>query len=425
MAIEGILVKDSDGVARLILADKIGAGEEYAQVLKIGYGADGALTLLDEKPSTAAAQDTANAALGAPADAEAGGTSDGSIVGLLKRARTLLGNIASLLAGTLNVGGTVAISNLPATQPVSGTVAVSNFPGTQPVSGPLTDTQLRAAPVPTVENATVYTGAAAQTAVVNNILESVAGAGWTDVRNLRAASVQVVSTGTGGTFIFEQSNDGVNAATLPVFNAAQVTAAPTTAAITATASQIVYSFPIRCNFVRLRIVSAITGGSIQAFSRFSSEPWTAAAQLVASNTAANFNATIAAIPAGANLIGDLGVQYRANATGAGTPANVNSPATPAAQSLKASAGKIVSYDLANVSASARYVKVFNTAAAVTMGTTAAAFEIAIPAGQSKTIGPAGGIAMTAGIQIAVTGGRGLTDNTAITLGDVVGHIETA
>lgn len=35
----------------------------------------------------------------------------------------------------LTVGGSVAVSNLPATQPVSGTVAVSNLPATQPVSG--------------------------------------------------------------------------------------------------------------------------------------------------------------------------------------------------------------------------------------------------------------------------------------------------
>lgn len=50
--------------------------------------------------------------------------------------------------GTTPVSGTVAVSNLPATQPVSGTVSVSNFPSTQAVSGPLTDTQLRATPVP-------------------------------------------------------------------------------------------------------------------------------------------------------------------------------------------------------------------------------------------------------------------------------------
>ncbi len=45
-------------------------------------------------------------------------------------------------AVTQPVSGSVSVSNFPATQPVSGTVTVSN-PG-------LTDTQLRAAPVPVV-----------------------------------------------------------------------------------------------------------------------------------------------------------------------------------------------------------------------------------------------------------------------------------
>lgn len=59
-------------------------------------------------------------------------------------------------AVVLDPSSTVSVSNFPATQPVSGTVSVGNFPATQPVSiaasvavtGPLTDTQLRATPVP-------------------------------------------------------------------------------------------------------------------------------------------------------------------------------------------------------------------------------------------------------------------------------------
>ena len=146
--------------------------------------------------------------------------------------------------------------------------------------------------IPTVEAATVITGAAAQTATVNNILPAASGAAATDTSNFRTATVQVVSTGTGGTFIFEQSNDNVNFVALPVFNALLVTGVPITAAITATASQIIYTFPVRGQFTRLRIASTITGGSIQAFTRLSNDPWTAAAQLVASNTAANLAATV-------------------------------------------------------------------------------------------------------------------------------------
>jgi hypothetical protein len=55
---------------------------------------------------------------------------------------------AQLRATPVPVSGTVAVSNLPATQPVSGSVSVANFPATQPVSGPLTDAQIRATPVP-------------------------------------------------------------------------------------------------------------------------------------------------------------------------------------------------------------------------------------------------------------------------------------
>jgi hypothetical protein len=145
---------------------------------------------------------------------------------------------------------------------------------------------------PVTEPPLIITGAPAQTAVVNNILTPTSGATALDVSGFRTASIQVTSTGTGGTFIFEQSNDNVNWVALPVFNAALVTGVPVTAAITATASSIIYTFPIRCRFVRLRIATLITGGSIQAHSRIASDPWTPSVQLVTSNVAANLQATV-------------------------------------------------------------------------------------------------------------------------------------
>lgn len=42
---------------------------------------------------------------------------------------------------TQNVAGSVSVSNFPATQPISGSVSVSNFPATQPVSGTVGITQ--------------------------------------------------------------------------------------------------------------------------------------------------------------------------------------------------------------------------------------------------------------------------------------------
>jgi hypothetical protein len=197
---------------------------------------------------------------------------------------------------------------------------------------------------PVTELPLLLTGAAAQTAVVNNILNPASGAAGTRSEGYRAASIQVVSTGTGGTFIFEQSNDGTNWIALPVFNAALVTGVPITAAITATASAIVYTLPIRCAFIRLRIATTITGGSIRAFSRLSTEPWTAAAQLVASNTAGNMLVNLGtntpALAASTNRAGFLagsGIWYddtstalAANATFTGTSRDATVTATATA-----------------------------------------------------------------------------------------------
>lgn len=78
---------------------------------------------------------------------------------------------------TQPISGTVAVSNFPAIQPVSqsGTwtigrtwsllnttdsVNIGNFPASQAVTGPLTDTQLRASPVPVSGSFTLPTGSA-------------------------------------------------------------------------------------------------------------------------------------------------------------------------------------------------------------------------------------------------------------------------
>ena len=135
--------------------------------------------------------------------------------------------------------------------------------------------------------------------------------------------------------------------------------------------------------------------------------------------------TITSISAGTNLIGDFGLQVRANATGAATPVNINSPATPVGQIIKASAGRILSVNLTNSNASARFLKVFN-ATSVTMGTTSAAYEIAIPPSFNPlSISLPFASAATTGIVVAITGARGLTDNTAITANDVTGFITFA
>jgi hypothetical protein len=142
-------------------------------------------------------------------------------------------------------------------------------------------------------------------------------------------------------------------------------------------------------------------------------------------TATVANATIAA---GTAAIGDVGVQYRGSSTGAATPVNLSSPATPAAQAAKGSAGRLIKVYAVNSNASARYLKVFNTAAgSVVMGTTSAVLDIALPPNSVPVdiLTGEGGVGFAAAISVAITGGRGNTDNTAITLNDVTGFITYA
>lgn len=130
---------------------------------------------------------------------------------------------------------------------------------------------------------------------------------------------------------------------------------------------------------------------------------------------------VAAIVAGTNAIGDVGVQYRTTATGAATLTNALCPATPAAQQIKGAAGRLLGLTLANNSATTKWVKIFNSlSASVVPGTTAALTEIGIPPNQVLECNWEGGVAFSTGITIMITGGLGLTNNTAVTLGDVTG-----
>jgi len=125
------------------------------------------------------------------------------------------------------------------------------------------------------------------------------------------------------------------------------------------------------------------------------------------------------LAAGSNLAGDFGVQYRASATGAGTPTNINSPATPVVQTIKSSAGRLLGFVLCNTAAQARFFKLFNVVSPV-LGTTAATLDIVLPTNVPVEISFEGGISFATAITCAITGARGLTDNTPITGNEVTG-----
>lgn len=228
-----------------------------------------------------------------------------------------------------------------------------------------------------------------------------------------------------GTITFQGTIDGTNWFPLAVIPAGS--GANTASVTTATAAGAWVGNANGLQQVRANC-TAYTSGSLTAVIRATSVTGLlfsmssgATAQPVSGTVTANIGT--GAIAAGTNAIGDVGVQYRANATGAASFVNLNCPATPVAQAIKASAGRLVGLLVTNTAASARWLKIWNTASgSVTVGTTAALFEAGIPAGQTLQLNVEGGLAFGTAITIAVTGGQGLTNATAVTLGDVTGVV---
>lgn len=176
------------------------------------------------------------------------------------------------------------------TQSIIGTGAAGTpSTGVQTVQGITGGTPLNV--TSSGETDLTITGQGTQTTLNNNIILASAGATSTPVAGYRSASVQINSTGTAGAYIFEGSNDNVNFVSIPAFNQLILTGTPITAAVTATATNIVYILPITTEFIRVRISTAITGGSLQAFTRLSPIAWVNPVLQVAQNTAANLLTT--------------------------------------------------------------------------------------------------------------------------------------
>jgi len=219
-------------------------------------------------------------------------TVDTSINTLLKPASTLA---AVTTVGT--VSSVTAIANaLPA-----GTNAIGKLAANSGVDiGDVDVTTL-----PSVHFQDLYiTGQGSQTALNNNVVLATAGTGTTDTLNgttgisFRSLSFQVTpasGTVTAGVITFEGSNDNTNFVSIFLSDRANVTAIPV-ATITLAASTSRYftgATPFR--YFRARISTGITGTTtgVQAFTVFSTIPFSDPRLTVSQATAASLNATVA------------------------------------------------------------------------------------------------------------------------------------
>jgi len=247
-----------------------------------------------------------------------------------------------------------------------------------------------AAPAPAVLTSYSQAGVIA----INTVLAAL------DCSQYRSVSIQCASMGTTGVVTPEWSNDNANWVAGLLLTPAGVTASTFNAAG-------LWVTPVQARYLRLRLSTATTAGtttlSIHQFDD-SRQIWQATQP----------------------VSGNVGLQYGANATGAASFVSVQSPATPAAATVKASAGRLVALYLQNSAASLRSVKVFN-ATAPTLGTTAAAFTVDIPAGGIAQLEIPGGLAFSTAMTYSVTSAKGLTDNTAtgLALNDVSGFLAFA
>jgi hypothetical protein len=139
-------------------------------------------------------------------------------------------------------------------------------------------------------------------------------------------------------------------------------------------------------------------------------------------TATVASTTVTSISAGANLIGDVGLQPRATAGGYATVTRlVSAAASTNATVVKAAAGRVYMIRGYNAAAAVRYLKIYNKATAPTVGTDTPILTFALKPSDNFDIDfQAIGYYFATGIGFALTTGSADADTGALTAADVVG-----
>ncbi|NCX93777.1 MAG: hypothetical protein EBX40_03775, partial [Gammaproteobacteria bacterium] len=137
----------------------------------------------------------------------------------------------------------------------------------------------------------VYITGAVTNLLNNNLILASAGSSSYDAAGYKSGSIQVVTAATSGNFTFEGSNDNTNFQVIPVFRNDLASPPAILTSITATASQFIYTFPIKFRYLRLRISSALNN-NCQAFTKLSQESWSPTIPTVVQATGSNLNAVI-------------------------------------------------------------------------------------------------------------------------------------
>lgn len=235
-----------------------------------------------------------------------------------------------------------------------------------------------------------------------------------DVSMYKAISFQY-SVGTTGVATPQWSNDGTVWATATTYD---VTGNTGTTLATGTGLRFT---DVLAKFFRIQITTATTAGNTRVNIMGLQSPITNMPTTQAVSGTITANIGTGSVAAGTNAIGDVGIQYRASATGGATIKHIISAASTNATNAKASAGRVVGWSFVNTTASLQYVKLHNTAGTPTAGA-GVVQTIAIPANGVNQYEIPGGIGYATGIAYTIVTGSADADATATTAGAVVGDL---
>jgi len=338
-----------------------------------------------------------------------------------------------LRASAVPVSGTVTTGGLTDAQLRASAVPVS---GTVTASGPLTDTQLRAAAVPV--SGTFFQGTQPVSAASLPLPSGAATEATLDARTgaltETAPATDTASSGLNGRLQRVAQRLSSLIALFPT-GLGQKTKANSFAVTLASDQD---ALPITDNAGSLTVdgtVSAAQSGTwtVQPGNTANTTAWkvdgSAVTQPVSGTVSVNALPagtnnigdvdvlTLPAIPTGANVVGQVGLEPRTS--GGLSISRTLSAASTNATSVKASAGQVFGYYLFNANAATRYLKLYNKASAPTVGTDTPVATIPIPAGAAANVEFTQGVAFATGIALALTTGVADADTGAVAANEVV------
>lgn len=248
---------------------------------------------------------------------------------------------------------------------------------------------------PAVVDDWIVTGGTGRSSVNDNLLAS-SGSGAYDtfqasngLGTARSMSVQVNGSSgiASGQIIIEGSNDNTNWIAIPYLDDSSATAVGSTSATSIAASTSkIFSCKLNHRYVRVRISTAFSGGTVSAVARFSTVDFVPRILTIGqpNNVYLAAIATLAPRTSGGHSV---------------YPASLSNTVT----AIKGSAGQVYGYDLHNPNAAISYVQFFNAATgSVTLGTTSPFMSIGIPANSRAALEFPHGVAFGTAISVAAT-----------------------